>query len=482
MLLWLYRYITSLAPPSIQNNCHLSSHGDNDTRQSHGMYSALQYQHRRQSDSDENVSGELTQRSPPPGNFLQYVSKVQAENATLTRALKQPSHAVVERSSLPTPSSEVARTTSKSAITVRLESTQTSTSTSTPTSHWTSSSAIQIAAASTPQPRSRHRLHHHRRRARHAPRSEDSDEEELSPRKNTLRRVRPRTSKSRCDSQENAFEVLSDAPTQDLPLTVSLSQSGSDLADDRATVHKHYGVSAGQRVLSSATHETTDQPHTVSRRTSIAKPPILYSHCQWKMWSRYLAFNDTRPENAAFSLFGLTHADQQAQCDNEDGLAQHGDLCKRHAKSLLGVYVEQSTAPGGGLGLFTSWARVFGERICEYTGVLRLQADTDANERATGAHTGMYAISLGRQPTSLGYEEGCHFVLDASRSTDGFARYANDFSKGQLKDVSQCNCVFRAGDDLIRDRQDWTRMYLESAAQISPGSELSVFYGVPYWS
>ena len=169
-------------------------------------------------------------------------------------------------------------------------------------------------------------------------------------------------------------------------------------------------------------------------------------------------------------------AAEQAQCDSSaEGFAVYGDVCEKHARALLGVYVDKSTAEGGGMGLFTAWPREPGEVICEYTGDVRLHKDIESSVDA-----GKYAIELPVQPYQH-HSTDSRYVIDAVRTTDGFARYANDLSLGEEDEKRMCNCEFRAGDDL-RPPQNENRVFLTAVTAVVADSELSAPYGSEYWT
>lgn len=410
----------------------------------------------------ENVSSELTRREPQRGKFLLYVDKIQAEHAaSLCSSVYCPELSPSQPSQQP-----------RSLAIAALSSTQPPQSpTQAPTST-SPASPPQIPAHGTP-PRRQPSLRKSRASRKRAQSSH-----------HILRSVRSRVETSRVASSDSDVEVMSDAATQELHQTASLSQIDVRPGVDELLVDDSMPASSDTSSVGDDEQAERAPSRTSARRASNAtgqRKPTLYSYCRWRWWSRYLEHSDTRPENVAFQEFGTMTADKQAQCDTDDGIARYGDLCERHAKALFGVFVAKSTVRSGGFGLFTSWQRVKGERICEYTGIIRRQSNDDTYEHATGAHSGKYALDLGTQPTSFGYSVNSHFVLDAPRSTDGFARFANDFAKGSADLKRQCNCVFRAGDDLARQKQDWRLMFLESQAVIAAGSELSAWYGEPYW-
>jgi hypothetical protein len=84
-------------------------------------------------------------------------------------------------------------------------------------------------------------------------------------------------------------------------------------------------------------------------------------------------------------------------------------------------------------------------------------------------------------PAKVPREPGTRWVIDATRSTDGFARYCNDFSLGLHSRRRLCTCVFRRGVDCIPE-QDKFWVFLEANTAIDAGTELSVSYGTTYWT
>ena len=196
-----------------------------------------------------------------------------------------------------------------------------------------------------------------------------------------------------------------------------------------------------------------------------------------RTWPRTFWGRCSLNPNANLSLDTfLALKDSQAQCTG-DGLAQLGDLCARHCKELLGLEVRESRQPGAGMGLWTVWPRLAGEPICEYKGTIRRVS------KATGpgqGYDGTYAIPL-PQPEDNDDHNPTHYVIDASRSTDGFARYINDFALGDPQLRHLHNCLSRPGEDCRPPREPLS-LIVEAARKIEAQSELSLPYGNEYWT
>ena len=211
--------------------------------------------------------------------------------------------------------------------------------------------------------------------------------------------------------------------------------------------------------------------------------------CQWLEYSSIISCK-TRPaqyNKVQRDFFVVEEHEGRARCSDGHGTCTYGDLCRRHARYLLGVEVKRSLEPHGGMGLHATWNFPRGAVICEYKGVIRLQRDDDDDEVAEGK----YAIDLpqplpkraGRPPP------GTRFVIDAPRSTDCFARYLNDRTlglpigksqKGANKDGHKTpnNCEFAKGLDLGLGTY---RVYVCATRDIEAGEELTASYGRGYW-
>ncbi len=234
------------------------------------------------------------------------------------------------------------------------------------------------------------------------------------------------------------------------------------------------------------TRSSTRLTRSVSTTSPDASDPSLaYTPCQWvalfhRLIDQICGEEDKRVNAKLREFCFALGEDKRAECGR---FAQYGDLCPLHADRLLGVRVGLSTARGAGMGLFTTWRRVKGETVCEYKGAVRLQSgDDDAEGPDSAQYRGEYAIDLPRctkPPYRAGRGQG--WVVDASRSTDGFARYCNDFSLGLAKRKALCNCVFRPGVDCV-PLQDEECIFLQANEDIEAGEELSVDYGNMYWT
>lgn len=219
------------------------------------------------------------------------------------------------------------------------------------------------------------------------------------------------------------------------------------------------------------TEEKTAQRTLSITSDSDLDPDLDRIPCQWFLWMHHIAHRF--PPNEQQQAFLLQ--DDRMRCSSTRlGLVTYGDLCKRHAKGLLGVYVAHSREPGAGMGLFTVWPRAKKEVICEYRGTIRPQHD---EKGAAGAHSGKYAVDV---PVLDGEPSG--LVIDASRSTDHFARYANDRSLG-VKEAEKtlCNCWFLPGEAHPRPVHH-ARVFLQASKDIAAGDELSAAYGNAYWT
>lgn len=154
------------------------------------------------------------------------------------------------------------------------------------------------------------------------------------------------------------------------------------------------------------------------------------------------------------------------QCDQ---ITRRGFYCAVHAKELLGLEVKTSLLgePGeAGLGLFTTRDRGAWTIVDEYVGdvVLNNIYQTQPSPYAVG-------ISNGR-------------VINSTRSSDCFARFAND-----ARDFSAVNNCW-----LVSDRQfglNWAqpcytkgtggRVWLITSRAVEASEELLVEYGAGYW-
>jgi hypothetical protein len=135
-----------------------------------------------------------------------------------------------------------------------------------------------------------------------------------------------------------------------------------------------------------------------------------------------------------------------------------GHLCAQHAQLLLGVRVKPSLIAGAGEGLFAA-GREFhkGDVICEYLG-------TQMTTAAFRAKPSVFAVQLYRG------------VLDARRTCDGFARYANAANTAR-----QANAQLISERKLIGRRGSGSRIFMQATKAIQDGDEILVKYGSGYW-
>lgn len=122
------------------------------------------------------------------------------------------------------------------------------------------------------------------------------------------------------------------------------------------------------------------------------------------------------------------------------------------------LMVKRSSIPDSGKGLFTKVFIPKGTPIVEYKGKKTTWKDVDHNNGKNG-----YIYYINR-----------NYVIDASSYKKALGRYAND-AKG-LKRVKgvQNNCVY-----VYRKEKDG--VFIESAKDIPPNSEILVKYGKEYW-
>ena len=271
--------------------------------------------------------------------------------------------------------------------------------------------------------------------------------------------------------------------------SVQLIEPAQRPAQLRSTVQHVRGESAMQ-------HAARELANTTSDMTSMDLHRI---RCQWFALSctiRYTQQENFNDNQDHIDFFTVQTDGQRAECDNH-GIAAYGDLCERHSRVLLGVYVDRSLEQCGGMGLFTSWARQKDDIICEYKGAIRRHVDrNDQGEQAKELRrNSKYAIDL-PEPLTAEAVLGCSasgnessrartaatahpFVLDASRTTDGFARYINDSSLGLGSPKSSgTNCELTKGLEL--GQHVW-QLFITATRPIAAGDELSVWYGKPYW-
>jgi len=120
------------------------------------------------------------------------------------------------------------------------------------------------------------------------------------------------------------------------------------------------------------------------------------------------------------------------------------------------LVVKRSTLPGAGKGLFTNKPIPKGAKIVEYKGEIVKWKDVDTRDGTNG-----YIYYVTR-----------YHVIDAWKTKEALARYAND-AKGLLRtDGLKNNCTYNI---------EGKRVYITSMRNIPAGSELFVGYGKEYW-
>lgn len=120
------------------------------------------------------------------------------------------------------------------------------------------------------------------------------------------------------------------------------------------------------------------------------------------------------------------------------------------------LFVQESTIPNAGQGLFTHVAIPKGTRIIEYTGKVSTWEKADHQE---GLNAYIYYMSDDN-------------VIDASKRKKSLGRYAND-ARGMKKIKGLLNnCVYV---------EEGLRVFIESTKPIPAGGEILVSYGKEYW-
>ncbi|HEV7333356.1 MAG TPA: SET domain-containing protein [Flavisolibacter sp.] len=119
------------------------------------------------------------------------------------------------------------------------------------------------------------------------------------------------------------------------------------------------------------------------------------------------------------------------------------------------LFVDDSTIPGAGKGLFTKIDIEKGTRIVEYKGRRTVWKEVKNDS------TNYYIYTINRNN-----------VIDAQKTLSALARYAND-AKGfvRVKGVNN-NCVYV---------NDGNRAFIESVKDIPAGAEIFVDYTQDYW-
>ena len=118
--------------------------------------------------------------------------------------------------------------------------------------------------------------------------------------------------------------------------------------------------------------------------------------------------------------------------------------------------IKKSTLPGAGKGLFTKKLIPKGVRIVEYKGKITTWKEVDH-------HNGLNAYIF--------YINRNH-VIDGSKHTKVFARFANDAKGSQKVSGLINNCKYVV---------DGLRVFLESKKEIPANEEILAGYGKEYW-
>jgi uncharacterized protein len=118
--------------------------------------------------------------------------------------------------------------------------------------------------------------------------------------------------------------------------------------------------------------------------------------------------------------------------------------------------VKRSTIPGAGKGLFTTKPIPKGAKIVEYKGEIFKWKEVDDRNGTNG-----YIYYVNR-----------YHVIDARKTKDVLARYAND-AKGPVKaEGVRNNCTYNI---------EGVRVFIFAMRDIPAGSEILVGYGKEYW-
>ena len=120
------------------------------------------------------------------------------------------------------------------------------------------------------------------------------------------------------------------------------------------------------------------------------------------------------------------------------------------------LYVKKSGLKGAGKGLFTSKPIARGKKIVEYKGDITTWKEVDSKDGMNG-----YIYYVTRD-----------HVIDAWKTKDALARYAND-AKGLVREEGVLNnCTYQI---------EGLRVFIYAMKNIPAGSELLVGYGKEYW-
>ena len=133
--------------------------------------------------------------------------------------------------------------------------------------------------------------------------------------------------------------------------------------------------------------------------------------------------------------------------------------CYQHTRSILGLYISQSSIPNSGLGLYTAKAIKKGKKVADYTGVI---VGTKAwNEGGEGD----YGVQLNKRE-----------VLDARSTQTALGRYANDCRDRNRR---KKECPGRNARFVVNTRRK--TVYIKATKNIPAHSEIFVSYGRQYW-
>ncbi len=149
----------------------------------------------------------------------------------------------------------------------------------------------------------------------------------------------------------------------------------------------------------------------------------------------------------------------KARCayKNEKGLrCKHNTVmthpyCEDHTRSELGFWIDKSTVPNAGLGLFTDRKYKRGDTVVEYAG--EVITTKQYNERYTDSGYGEYGMTLGTRK-----------VIDARKTSSGLGRYVCDAYGSDLKKN-------------VQYEEDKGKIFIVAIRKIKPGSEILVSYG-----
>jgi SET domain-containing protein len=120
------------------------------------------------------------------------------------------------------------------------------------------------------------------------------------------------------------------------------------------------------------------------------------------------------------------------------------------------LVVKRSTLPGAGKGLFTNKPIPKGAKIVEYKGEIVKWKDVDTRNGRNG-----YIYYVNR-----------YHVLDAWKTKDALARYANDAKGPSRSENIKNNCTYNI---------EGVRVFIFSMRDIPAGREILVGYGKEYW-